>query len=165
MSTIYVFDMDGTLYDTRAANEKAYLEAGLPEYKPEYYCRTAADWGCPPEIHERKQQLLPQYSWMIKPTWAYPFFEIAEKCGRAIVLTGASAGSVRLIENIHGRPLPTPFGITLSEADKRRILLNLTRAGWEVVYYDDNMEMGRRICLGTNMVVQGISLVTPEDIE
>lgn len=163
MSTLHVFDMDGTLYDTREANRIAYETAGLPEYKDEYFNQTAAAWGCPPEIHEAKTRIFHQYSHLINPAWAMPMFEVADRCKRAIVLTGASSGSFRTVEKIHGRPFDTPFGITLNEEAKRRALRNLVRCGWNVVYYDDNVEMGDRITRFTP-VGGTIRLITPEDI-
>lgn len=163
MSRIHVFDLDGTLFDTFNANKAAYEFAGLAEYKEQYYWQTAAAWECPPEIHERKTQVFQRYAYLITPSWAMPFFEIAEGCHRAVVLTGASAGSVRVMEKIHGKPFPTPFGITHNEESKQKVLSNLIRTGWKVTYYDDNVEMGERLVsgFGTN---PPIHLVTPENL-
>ena len=165
MSTLHVFDLDGTLYNTFAANKAAYEAAGLPEYKQEYYWQTAAAWDCPPAIHERKGMLMPSYSNLISSAWAMPFFEVAERAGVAVVLTGASSNSVRFMEKIHGRAFPTPFGITHDEEGKRRVLTNLSGVGWNIVYYDDNVEMGTRLTMQTPLRDGGdIKLVTPGDM-
>ena len=160
MNTLHVFDMDGTLYDKLEANRQAYTAAGLTDYKDEYFCQTAKAWGCPPKIHSLKTQLFPSFSYLISRAWALPFFEIAEKNNKAIVLTGSSPSSVETVTQIHGRPLPTPFGITLSETQKRSILINLHTLGWKVIYYDDNVPMGVRITEG-----YPIQLVTPGHLE
>ena len=81
-----------------------------------------------------------------------------------MILTGASSASVRVLEKIHGRPFQTPFGITLSENEKRKALSNLIRTGWNVVYYDDNVEMGERLVIGFG-TPSPIKLITPGHIK
>ena len=93
-----------------------------------------------------------------------PFYEIADMGNSAIVLTGASASSVRVMESIHGKPFKVPFGITLNEAGKQKVLSNLLRTGWKVVYYDDNVEMGKRLVSGFGEKPR-IQLITPGAIQ
>ena len=90
MQSLHVFDMDGTLFDTREATKLAYEAAGLPEYKPEYWGKSAAEWGCPRDIHKRKHAHYLSFANVIQPAWAYPFYEVAGGYS-AVILTGAMA--------------------------------------------------------------------------
>lgn len=160
MQSLHVFDMDGTLFDTREATKLAYEAAGLPEYKPEYWGKSAAEWGCPRDIHKRKHAHYLSFANVIQPAWAYPFYEVAGAYS-AVILTGASEDTVDVLRGKFDTPLPTPFGCGLSADDKRNVLARLTRVGWKIYYYDDQVETAIRIVDGLDRV----DLVTEGDLQ
>lgn len=153
---IYAFDLDGTIFDTYAATKEAYEAAGLPEYKEEYWGKTAAEWGCPLYIHKIKKRIYPKYMRRVTGAWANDTYQTFQDT--AIVLTGATGGTVRTLRELSGLPLRTPYGTGLSWGDKRAILKVLARSD-NVFYFEDLVEVGKAIVAGTD-----ITLITQETI-
>ena len=79
----------------------------------------------------------------------------------AVILTGASEETVDVLRGQFDTPLPTPFGCGLTAADKRNVLARLTRVGWKIYYYDDQVETAIQIVDG----LERVDLVTEGDLQ
>lgn len=161
MPLLHVFDLDGTLFDTYEATKYTYEQAGLPEYKKEYYGKTAKAWGCPPEIHEKKKILFSKYSGELNQAWAMPYYKTFLPSA-AFILTGASQETVDTCRRAFPRiELRNPYGYGLDLKEKRRVLKVLSyHLGYDVFYYDDIPEIGLEIVSG----LHGVRLITEGDL-
>jgi hypothetical protein len=140
MREIHVFDVDGTLVDTREATLAAYEAASPGLFKPEYWGKPSQEWGCPADVHERKVAAFARLSAMIKPAWAMPMFRHAQYVGHhCIFLTGASEDTMDIHRTRFRKLAAHDCHCSLSTADKRRYLEDLVRADptCAIHYYDD----------------------------
>jgi hypothetical protein len=154
--------MDGTLFDTFAATKKAYELSGVTEYKKEFWGLNYKEWGCPEEIHREKRRWYTANLTLIEPAWALPYYDVAERTGHAVILTGASEDTVKLLREHFSRVLPCPFGYSLSWADKQRVIKNLVQCGYTIRYYDDQVDIGSGIVCGFDFHVE---LMTQKDFK
>lgn len=162
MQTLHVFDLDGTLFDTYAVTKRAYEEAGLPEYKPEFWGKTAEEWRCPHYVHTQKRVLFNKLVEMVDPGWALPFYEVAGP-QNTVILTSASEDTVDALRDCFETPLPTPFGCRLTEMQKRSTLIKLLRVGWRIYYYDDQVTAALSIVKDLDSVVLITERILNED--
>ncbi len=147
---MYLFDLDGTIFDTFLATKYAYEAAGLPEYKEEYWGKPAHEWGCPLAVHRKKKRTYRSFLHLVKPGWAYPYYAV--HAGSAIILTGASAGTVQALREVSGLPLRTLFGTSLT-AERKAAILNRLAKRHAVMYFDDHkFEVDERIAFITEEV-------------
>lgn len=160
MKTLHVFDMDGTLFDTFKATKLAYEEAGLTEYRQEYFGKTFTEWECPAHIHFLKQSYFHKFRHHIKEAWAMPFYKTFSP--QSFILTGASAETVEACRLVNPKvELRNPYGYQLNHIQKRRVLKSLSDfMGYEVFYYDDLPDVGSRIVNGLDKV----KLITEGDL-
>lgn len=135
-SAVYFFDLDGTILDTFKATKFAYEAAGLLEYKQEYWGKPAHEWGCPLYVHRKKKRTYKSFLHLVQEGWAYE--EYVKHQDTAIILTGASMGTVNALREKTGLPLRTLFGTCLSNESKARILKRVADHGHSVFYYDDH---------------------------
>lgn len=144
---LHVFDLDGTLLDTFEAQRQSYLKAGLTEYDPANFYKSAADWGCPKDVHERKGSIFPQMLELVTPGWALPaFLDAMTDRPLPVILTGTSPGSIKvltpLFRSLTGVDLFSYLYMarhSVNFADKR-LALRVIASTSEVVYYDDHPE-------------------------
>lgn len=80
-----VFDLDGTLVQTRAANLAAYKELGV-EPPEDFHIRPWQEW-CTKEVHDAKGQIIARY--LQVAAHATPLMPVYDQIGTAI-LTNAS---------------------------------------------------------------------------
>jgi GTP:adenosylcobinamide-phosphate guanylyltransferase len=100
MREIHVFDVDGTLVDSKKATIEAYELAAPGVFQPKFWGLPASAWGCTQEIHERKIAEFKRMEHLIKPAWAMPMFYHADMVGhRIILLTGASEMTMAIHKN------------------------------------------------------------------
>lgn len=160
MTTIHVFDMDGTIFDTFAATKRAYEEAGLTEYTRSYYGIPAKEWKCPTEIHASKACLFHKYRELIREAWAAPLYRALLPTG-AFILTGASTNTVRTCQKVFpDLELRIPFGTGLNILEKQKVLRLFTeKYDYRVFYYDDIPSVGREIVKG----LKNATLITESD--
>ena len=142
----YVFDLDGTLVDSKEKTIAAYETAAPGLFKPEYWGKTAAEWGCPPSIHRTKQMLFNRDTRMLQPGWALPMFmEVLRRGEKPIILTGASSTTVkfllRYISSIIGDFHTTQEIHSADAVTKINFLDELAKTD-TVYYYDDQAPAG-----------------------
>lgn len=127
----WVFDLDGTLMDTREAVKHAYLLAGV---------RMPNDaWGKPwrewttKDVHDKKNAMYP----IALHNFAspLPLLDYAVKL-RSHILTAASLDAVLALKQVGWLPARTPFTSELSREQK---VDWLRHHGWGV-YVDDDSE-------------------------
>lgn len=133
-----VFDLDGTLFNTYPAVKEAYQMAGLKEYTPEMFGKSARELGIPLEIRRAKAEFYKKTVCGVKKDWAFKYYTPHTD----IVLTGASEEAVSLLRRQFKVALCTPFGYGLSLDEKVKVLLKLAMID-RVTYYDDNKAIGR----------------------
>jgi len=160
MTTIHIFDMDGTIFDTFTATKRAYEEAGLTEYTPDRHGLPAKEWKCPAEIHEAKVCFFPKYRYLIREAWAAPLYRALLPTG-VFILTGASTNTVRTCQKVcPDLELRTPFGTGLNVLEKQKVLrLFAEKYDYRVFYYDDIPSVGREIVKG----LKNATLITESD--
>lgn len=104
MREIHVFDLDGTLIDSKVVTIKAYRLAAqelgmLPPPENVIWGRTAGEWRCPDALHRRKMVWYAKLLVDIKPAWAATAFN---RCMRSAdcgvhVWTGMSVTTAQLL--------------------------------------------------------------------
>lgn len=141
--TVIITDMDGTLIDSYVATVNAYAKAGF-DFKPEYWGKSASDIGIPPEAHQRKLALWPDYVPQIKLLrMARELADIMKAGTPVILLTGASevttkAGLKRM------EPVLSPSAVIHGCGRDAKIAaihsLCLANPNHNVIYVDDDKE-------------------------
>jgi hypothetical protein len=146
---MFMFDMDGTLVDSKDATIAAYKEAGF-EFKPEYWGKSATDLNIPPDQHKRKQEVWNRHWREIKVT---PLGQLAQRLRESMddfqrnfcfhIITGASEVTVKYTR----RALEKKFHWNIplrgaSAYDKQEFLWYWSCYYRErmVYYFDDNLE-------------------------
>lgn len=134
----YVFDLDGTLLDTKDVTKEAYNRVAPGLYKDEYFGLSGAEWGCSKEVHAAKAV---EYNKIVSEqdvpkAWAWEVYINAIHSGYPVViLTGASRDTVRaLTPHLGASPGRVICGLSMSEKIEA---LKGFRNG-VVRYYDDN---------------------------
>lgn len=146
----FIYDMDGTLVDTRKAIRMAYMRAGI-KVPADAWGKTWRDWGCPEDVHKEKARLYPNFVreyGRILPAASL----LALTGGR--VLTGASLEAVTAVKEV----LKINFdllGAECSDNEKMRLLrvecMRTVRdaqftdtSAHRVALVDDRLEFGQR---------------------
>lgn len=156
MRSYHVFDLDGTLLDTKAATIEAYRSAarklGMAAPPEAIWGHTATEWRCPPELHAAK---LVEYSLlvplMVRPAWAAETYTQLLADGYDVrVVTGASKGTVEVLSRSPYRDFLRNVACGLSVYEKTAMLHGIEAVfkGITIHYYDDNAEHGRAITVG-----------------
>ena len=141
-STIFIFDIDGTLVDTRVALRDAYIAAGVdPSLIAEFCGKSPWKAWCTQEIHDKKTALyrsaLLKYG---KRGPAYPLLKYVKSIGVEVAaLTGASASAVAelVITGLLDDDI-TVLGTECTIMRKRDVLYELGDHHDHVFYVDDN---------------------------
>jgi phosphoglycolate phosphatase-like HAD superfamily hydrolase len=136
---LYMFDLDGTLFDTREAVRLAYLEAGaeLPE-DGSWWGRPAREWLRDPDgsIHRRKNAI---YLANLDRVRTLPAFQLYEQLApRVGIATGASRAAATGLLEYWGVPRDNLFP-ELSLEGKAELLIGVTLIQ-DVIYFDDDLE-------------------------
>lgn len=135
----FVFDMDGTLVDSMKAVKEAYKLAGV-KWVPEYWGKTAEEWGCPPEVHEDKKRLYPTCLRRLgRRLQAADLLEVVD----GVVLTGASEEAAHAVMEMLGTQFPL-LGAGASLPVKLRILKDIAKDE-RLFYVDDDRDFGLRV--------------------
>lgn len=137
----WVFDLDGTLVDTRAAHEAAYREVGV-EPPEDFHIRPWQDW-CHERVHSEKNALLPRH--LAQTARLLPAFKILEAMGGEI-LTNASEESFAAIVAVF--PALSQYRATRGKTPKEKFLWLLEQQGDSMspgVYLDDNEGLVRQV--------------------
>ena len=164
-TTIKIFDLDDTLFDTKEAVIEAYRVAGAKDAR-KYWGKPWQEW-CPGFIHQQKNHLYPGIlALKIKPGWAYDFYCNASERGQEIgILTGASKEAVEAVQDLTKIPrLPILTGFSLTTEEKN-IAIRTIESFYEnkldmfsIVYFDDNPKLGLEVVRNT----RNVHLITPE---
>jgi len=143
MSTsIHVFDVDDTLFDTYLKNRASYTSAGLPiDYTLWHHRHNNKLWlgveDCIEIVKQKKAEVEHMYMYLVKKL---PYLEIYKSTG-GVCLTGASESAVRQLEDHFGIELRCVFGYSKTTKQKKDILAELSSKYDEVHYYDDDREI------------------------
>jgi phosphoglycolate phosphatase-like HAD superfamily hydrolase len=127
---MYVFDLDGTLLDTRAAVIEAYRIVGVTPPK-DFFGRSWKEWLKDERKHREKNEAYRHCLGLIEEL---PLLEMLRNTN-SMILTGASLEAVSLLRK---RFFPTWFGAAHTEltiAGKVDILNGLDEIG---MYFDDD---------------------------
>lgn len=130
----YVFDLDGTLVETRLAVFTAYMRAGvvMPQ---DAWGRSASEWLTDPEVHRRKVAAYPEK--LRLHGQILPLLKYAQDL-EAPIITGASAESVSALEKTFSIKLNVQlFGA--STEDKIHWLKTYNPGTARRIYVDDNL--------------------------
>ena len=144
----YVFDLDGTLVDTRLAVEKAYAYAGvvMPEFA---WGRPWYEWLDDAQVHAVKTRVYPQF--VKQFATPMPLFEHALRLN-ALVITGASVSAVLAIQQAFAPTLRVALtGASLAEKIE---FLNFMPGPLTGIYVDDNAQARCDIARETRWQVQ-----------
>lgn len=163
--TLHVFDLDGTLVDTHALTVEAYRFAGI-DFKPEYWGRSAKDWGCPAEAHKKKQEYfaeLLKYR-RLPDAWATPLWSKVAPDFRTI-LTGASKPTYGSIRQNRRDLFEGCFAWAEQSLIQKVEHLYKEAAWFDVVYYEDQPTLARTIHEMVNKVnpKHNFHVVCPEN--
>lgn len=158
---MYVFDMDGCLFDTQELIREAYKRAGVTP-PPDFWGKTAREWvPYLPEnqgnqswkyttknknihyrmlVQERGINTLPA-GLAARRLWDRVKSDGYDPSKRVFVLTGASRIAVEIVQNATKFPYPV-LGLGCSKKDKVEKLLTLPPG---TIYVDDNRDLGPEI--------------------
>lgn len=134
----FIFDMDGTIVDSRRAVRDAYKRAGM-ELPDDAWGKTAKEWGCPPDVHKMKTSLYPTL--LLRLGRRLHSADLLETV-HGEVLTGASMESVAAVRKFLKHDFPLA-GVSCSAKMKIDILKSCASSG-VVIYVDDDYDFGRR---------------------
>jgi len=125
-----VFDLDGTLVDTREAVRLAYAAAGatMPEWA---WGRPWHQWLFDSKVHARKNELYPEY--IQRYAQALPLLQVALDHD-VPVITGASVEAVRAIRARFG-----PISVVLNGAGLQQKIDYLNWRAGRGTYVDDDV--------------------------
>ena len=142
----FIFDVDGTIVDSKALTEECYRQAlglaGMDQSVP-VWGRTAEEWGCPPAVHRRKMSIFAEHAHELNPGWAHPMMCEALLRGHHVeLLTGASQETMDVLlatpvlRRLAPSIVPISTGVT-SEA--KEYILNEMATRFDVVHYFDDL--------------------------
>lgn len=137
---IHVFDVDGTLVDSREATKAAYDLAAPGLFKDEFWGLPAHAWGCPVDVHDRKVAEFSRLGHMVQPAWAMPMLQHADEVRHSIImLTGASEGTMAIHRKRFKVLAGYDYHCGLTNVAKHEFLESLVHAnpGVSIHYYDD----------------------------
>ena len=142
----YIFDLDGTLVDSKAKTIAAYEEAAPGLFKPAYWGRSAVEWNCPPAVHRAKQTIFCRNTDLLDPGWALPMLEEVLRRGeQPVLLTSASEQTAkflhRYLKTLIGDFIFAEMICSASYATKIETL-SLMASHESVHYYDDQTLVG-----------------------
>jgi hypothetical protein len=135
----FVFDMDGTIVDSRRAVREAYRRAGHP-LPDDAWGKTAGEWGCPPDVHKMKIALYPTL--LLRMGRRMHASDLLETVNGE-VLTGATLQAVQAVRKF----LKNEFrllGAGCSHEAKIEILQVQSYPGSQIIYVDDDFDFGQR---------------------
>lgn len=134
MASKIVFDLDGTLVDTREAVRLAYLEAGI--VMPDHAWGLAwHEWLFDPAVHARKVEIYPRF--VAELAVGLPLLQTA-LTHHVPVITGASRRAVQAVQIKFG-----PLNVVLAEASLRQKIEYLNWYGPSGGTYVDDNELAR----------------------
>jgi len=163
--TINVYDWDDTLFFTKQTIVEAYVRAGAPRDE------VLRNWGKPwytwtfPYITRKKSEIYKELvrdpEWSPQPT---PILEKLADESRIYVITGASANAVHTLldakreQNKEDRYPINVLAASMTREGKIKTLRNFSYyMGTDVIYYDDDKETVRAVCLNGDL--RGITAV------
>lgn len=136
-----VFDLDGTLIETREANLAAYRSIGI-EPPGDFHIRPWQEWVSP-ENHEKKQDVLPRF--MLEHSKLLPAHAIlaamAGECN-CQVLTNASDRTLEIVRVLF--PVFRRYTIRNNMSPDMKLEFLKSRAA-SGIYFDDNEELVERV--------------------
>lgn len=135
---LHIFDLDGTLVDTRVAVEESYRQAGAT-MPPSAWGKPWHEWTTE-EVHKKKIELYPTV--LEEYLEVFPYAYVARDLApNAFILTSASQEAVRAVLECIGMKIPL-LGNSLSIDKKIERLNALDR---ECTYFDDDRNNVARI--------------------
>lgn len=150
----FIFDVDGTIVDSRALTEACYIQAlneaeergelpvgSFPELP--IWGRTAEEWGCPPAVHLRKTELFAEKADTLLPGWAHPMMcEAILRGHHVVILTGASQTTMDILLRTpvlrRLAPSVVPIHAGMTDNDKELIVSGIA-SEFDVVHYFDDL--------------------------
>lgn len=139
-----VFDLDGVLIDTKAANLAAYRAIGK-EPPAHFYHVHWSEW-CSQEEHDAKLREMPRFAHLYR--WL-PLMDVALLDPGTLVLSSISAAGLRTVKASHHglRYNLERLNITtgLRAEEKLQRLISLRSISPPGVYFDDSEQFCRRV--------------------
>lgn len=135
---LYVYDLDGTLIDSKIAVEESYKAAGVSP-PPDFWGKPFSAWSGDWRAHEMKNELYPE---MLKKYGARKFCADLMATTEGYILTGASYDAALYAIQFLGLSDAT-LGI-YDECDDARKLRKLEELG-EGIYFDDDFRFCQRV--------------------
>lgn len=137
---MYIFDLDGTLVDTRTAVVEAYREAGI-ELPEGAWGKPWTNWLKDKRIHDEKARLYPEM--LRQHAEELPLYRYAHQHS-CPVITGASREAVRAIQKLFGS-LHVVVTCATHERKVKELQRYLENAEDYIVYVDDDMRVHEEI--------------------
>ena len=159
MSDRYVFDLDGTLIDTREAVRQAYRAAGLEEFPDDAWGKPAREWLRDEAVHTRKNALYPEM--LRRYARKLPLLGLCLNI-HAPVITGASPMAASHVSDFINDPRLAIMLWGASLGDKADWLrqYDLRRADQQNFYVDDNPNIRSTL---EGMMRERWQMISPEE--
>ena len=128
-----VWDLDGTLVETRYANLMAYKSLGIkpPE---DFNVRPWQEW-CTKEAHDAKGRIIKNF--ILNYAKPLQLLDVWQANGRGVILTNASHEAVDAIRERFGVLATADIWIGMNSQEKVRWLAAQPRHG---IYFDDSQK-------------------------
>ena len=137
---LWVFDLDGVLVHTKAANYNAYVSAGVTP-PPDHHQRPWQEW-CTEEQHNSKQEHFAQ-----ELAWHGQLTKMVDVCFavRGMILTNASKRSYDIVCSVFPVLYRIPATYNFKPDEKVSWVRTRSDRGVSGIYFDDNKRVARLV--------------------